>query len=45
MADLKAQHVCKKVLLYTRKDAMGTLKIFTIAFGVQTMRGSTFHIQ
>jgi len=45
MEDLKAQHVCKKILLYTKKNAMGTLKMFTIAFGVQTTGGSTVHVQ
>lgn len=35
----------QKSLLYTRKNAMGTLKMFTIAFGMQTRGGHTFHIQ
>jgi hypothetical protein len=42
MQDLKAQHVCKKNLLYTRKNAMGILKMFTVDFGVQSMGGNTF---
>jgi len=45
MADLKAQHICKKILLYTGKNVIGTLKMFTIAYGLQTRGGSTSHIQ